>query len=895
MTPITSMPARVESLEQLNAEEQAELAELLDRYLQRWEVGDASSMDELLRQRPEWEHVLRDYAKQLDELQLALAPSDRINLHSPYSRESHSREPHFDGLQGRLGDYHLIEEIGRGGMGIVYRARQLSLGRDVAIKTLPFASVLDQKQIKRFQNEAQAAGQLHHPNIVPVYAVGCERGVHYYSMQLIEGLSLEQVINDLRSAGLDDVKHQTTIIQSVDAEISYQERVKKTAVGETKVGERTSTFASVRNRSHIESVLRLGVQAAEALHYAHQCGVIHRDIKPSNLMIDSRANLWITDFGLARCQQSTPMSVTGDLMGTLRYMSPEQASGRVHAVDHRTDVYALGVTLYEMLTLEYAFDAPHRIELITLINESNPIAPRRLNPAIPSDLETVILKAMSRQPMERYESAGDFEEDLKRVMRGERPLAKRPTVLNRAVQWVGRHQHLFGVLAATLVLLVVGLSIATMIVSKHKHAAVSANERAELHLIQANHVVHNFGDLVVERLADMGEGEIVREELLGELRNYYSDFIEYATNDADMTKHVVEARLRLAEVHIKTNRWAEAAANLNAAMESIAKQATQSLPPTVADALLSQSLAKLAVVQATDESLGPWQVSMRRAIELGLNGSPSAKSTFVIAGLYAQEGELWLMKDQSREAVAALHMASACLDDAREQDEGLLDAPEMLKLDLIVHNNLASLAQHDDPQKSAGWLRRAIEAGEKLVSAFPGSPRHRAQLAQLLANQGELAHERKSSSLAEHSLQSSARVWEGLSQQFTSNERYRLELATVQNRLGQFYLQHGRLPLAKSAFLDAAQELASVDLSHHEPATILSDLASIQNNLGLCYERMSQFDDASLCYSRSVDVQRQAMAYDPDNPDLQMRLALHKQNLSRLRSVGTQLESELTQ
>lgn len=421
------------SLREFSDEEQAKLAELLDRYLMGWESGDPPSVSELVKDCPELEDAIRGYVEQLMELQDALHPKAQESQSLRKSETLRPREKPLGthGEQTRLGDFHLLAEIGRGGMGIVYRARQLSLGRDVAIKTLPFASVLDPKQIKRFQNEAQAAGQLHHPNIVPVYAVGCERGVHYYSMQLIEGLSLEQVVNDLPDGGSgNDVRHQTTLVQPVDSEENRKQcasaptATESKTSAETKFGDLSTIRETIHTRSHIASIVGLGVQAAEALHYAHQCGVIHRDIKPSNLMIDGRGNLWITDFGLARCQQTTPMSVTGDLMGTLRCMSPEQASGRVHAVDHRTDTYALGVTLYELLTLQFAFDAPNRLELIALINQTSPVSPSKLNPAIPADLETILYKAISHEPLERYDSAGEFAEDLKRFSRGE-PLERR--------------------------------------------------------------------------------------------------------------------------------------------------------------------------------------------------------------------------------------------------------------------------------------------------------------------------------------------------------------------------------------------------------------------------------------------------------------------------------------
>ena len=270
-------------------------------------------------------------------------------------------EPSATGMATkRLGDYDIVREIGRGGMGIVYEARQLSLNRQVALKVLPFAAMLDEKQIARFRNEAQAAAQLHHPNIVPVYAVGQERGVHYFAMQYVPGQSLETAMHELRQEprrtrqrrpSRPDGRRCDGKSPAPTFQRRHGRRVRRR---DTATFAAFSTKASTRSRGYCRSVARLMIQAAEALQHAHEYGVIHRDVKPSNLLLDRDGKLWVTDFGLARMQTDSGVTITGDVVGTLRYMSPEQAAGATALVDARADVYSLGATLYELLTLRPA-------------------------------------------------------------------------------------------------------------------------------------------------------------------------------------------------------------------------------------------------------------------------------------------------------------------------------------------------------------------------------------------------------------------------------------------------------------------------------------------------------------------------------------------------------------
>jgi WD40 repeat protein/serine/threonine protein kinase len=367
-----------------------------------------------------------------------------------------------------LGDFRLLREIGRGGMGVVYEAEQMSLGRRVALKVLPFAATLDARQLQRFHNEAQAAAQLHHTHIVPVFATGCEKGVHYYAMQLIDGHSLADEIAALRGAA------QPTA-SATDATGPYQA---DSAAVTPPVAR--STERPLRSPEHFQSAARLGVQAAEALEHAHQQGVIHRDVKPGNLLVDMRGELWVTDFGLAHVHSQSGLTLTGDLVGTLRYMSPEQALARPLLIDHRTDVYSLGATLYELLTLQPAFPGKDRQELLRQIAFEEPRPPRQLDHSIPAELETIVLKAMEKERGERYASAHELADDLQRYLQDEPIRARRPALVQRARKWARRHRAWVwsaGVFTALfLVTAVVGTIVALTV---DRARAVQAKQQTE--------------------------------------------------------------------------------------------------------------------------------------------------------------------------------------------------------------------------------------------------------------------------------------------------------------------------------------------------------------------------------------------------------------------------------
>lgn len=292
-----------------------------------------------------------------------------------------------------FGDYRLLEEIARGGMGVVFRAQQRSLDRFVALKMILDGSLASQVEIDRFQIEARAAAHLDHPNIVQVYEIGEIEGRHFFSMALIQGESLA-------------------------------ERIK------------SGVFSPIE-------AAELLVKMVDAMDYAHQRGVIHRDLKPANILLDAKGQPRITDFGLAkRPDRDRELTVTGQMLGTPSYMAPEQAGNK--DITDATDIYALGAILYSMLSGRAPFEGATVIDTLTQVMEHEPIALRQINPAIPLDLETICIKCLEKDPAERYESAAVLKAELERFINGEEIQARPLTALGKMKRWrriIARNRH----------------------------------------------------------------------------------------------------------------------------------------------------------------------------------------------------------------------------------------------------------------------------------------------------------------------------------------------------------------------------------------------------------------------------------------------------------------------
>ena len=496
------------------ADTNEQLFDLIEELTRRHQNGESFDIEEYAQLHPRFAEKIRKLSGTLAALSDLARSSDGI-LSGVADFDIHSPEAE----RRTLGDYCILREIARGGMGVVYEAEQLSIRRRVALKILPFATMLDKTTLKRFQNEVSAAAQLDHPNIVDIFAVGCERGVHHYAMRLIEGCTLADLIGRLRL-----MRHKGQVLNN---SLSLMDQAATIADAETVRGQATKkTIKIAATSAHFRSIAEFGEAIAGALEHAHQNGIVHRDIKPSNLMLEEDGHAWVTDFGLAQVETGTALTMTGDLLGTIRYMSPEQALGRRVVLDHRTDIYSLGVTLYELLALQPLFDGEDRKELLKQIALAEPVALRKLNPSIPRELETVIHKAIRKDPDERYQSAIEIADDLRRYLEDKPILAKPPGVAKRVSKWSKRHAGLLTVAVGVLATICIILTVAMFSISSARQESARQRRIVEQDF-RASQMVLNE---VIEYLQNNDTNNqtvsaSARQELLKSCLEYYRAFL----------------------------------------------------------------------------------------------------------------------------------------------------------------------------------------------------------------------------------------------------------------------------------------------------------------------------------------------------------------------------------
>jgi tetratricopeptide (TPR) repeat protein len=654
---------------------------LAEEFMERQRRGERPTIAEYCARRP-------DLADQIRDLLSALAMSEDFEgeaLAQPPVPPGD--RPVRAGTPRQLGDYQILREVDRGGMGVVYEAVQQSLGRHVALKVMPWQTVGSATQVERFQLEARAAARLHHSNIVPVFGVGESDGLHYYAMQFIQGQGLDLVIKELRNLrrldprrpagapaepiraprgaqpppgaeastaaaggrpmlelahslaqrlitggstiptiphslsddpsavgrtlahGPEEPHHQPA--PDADATIDQPSGVQRPPDRAPRTSRWRSPPSSTSTHSELigggqlhyfRGVARIGLQVAEALAYAHGQGILHRDVKPSNLLVDARGAVWVTDFGLAKAEGSDGPTQTGDIIGTLRYMAPERFEGWS---DRRSDVYGLGATLYELITLRPLFDDSNRARLIERVIHEEPTPPRKLDPHIPRDLETIVIKALAKEPAARYQDAEKLADDLRRFL-DDRPIsARRVTSSERVVRWARRNPWLAGFAAAFLVAITGGLIGVTgqwqraerekdranalrsraeadrtdavdarklaegrrIEAERQKADAIAQRALADANFARARAAVDEYFTKVSEnQLLTVPGMQVLRGDLLRSALSFYEDFIRTRGDDPSLRKALAAVHLKAASIHEELGEHAKADDDYRAAL-----------------------------------------------------------------------------------------------------------------------------------------------------------------------------------------------------------------------------------------------------------------------------------------------------------------------------------------
>jgi eukaryotic-like serine/threonine-protein kinase len=806
----------------------------------------------------------------------------------------------------KLGDFELIEEIGRGGMGVVFRARQVSLDRIVALKILSNAAAWDCKQIARFQNEAQAAAQLSHPNIVSVHSVGNENGTYFYSMPLVEGISLEDALRKLQQVrqltfdqiAIDDHHDEPTVAAEHAGNAAQATLARKFFGRLTRYDVRDAPapkpterkgkqgVRSIQDLKYVRAAVELIAQAAEALHFAHQHGIIHRDIKPSNLLIDRHGNLWITDFGLAMVVGNAGLTAPGDVMGTPRYMSPEQTSGNSEWIDHRTDIYSLGVTLYELLTLHPAVDADDRIGILKQIKLQAPPSARSRNSAIPKTLEHVLAKAISKYPEERYSSALLFAEDLRRFLANRRAMAREGGVSQSLSRFVRRNPR-FSLFATTILLLAVGvLAPSVCWFASHNLIFQLQIANANQQLRTADKTLDELTSPLIAQLQLRPGSEPLQRGIHQSYAIFLESLLEHAQHSAVFQSQAGSIQRKIANLKEASLAPQKALEEYEIAKERIARwlseDATRASPEDLF--LVHHDLAslrfRLGLLEPATKELKSFLDSAASRFPKGSARDPSSRAALEAllrldyALSLAQLGSYALAE---KELQSVLPLVQSPPKDSKSPQPPPPAWNQNLIALLLENANL----QSTHPELARRLIESAIIMAKSAQSDANNSIADEHQMAQCILTRGLNASRLGETANAAMYFSKAAEITEQLVKQDPGNFRFWYELASARNSLGHAQRTEGQREQARASFQQSIQALENISRFNPDPA-YPSGIAAVLNDLAMMSIEDRNAPEARKLLERAVLEQQAALKNAPDNPQARKLLEQYQAILAQL-------------
>jgi len=851
------------------------IGEIAEEFTQRALSGEKPDPEEYIRRHPSQADVLR----QLLPLLQSIRPNAENAVEGRGQRRGSEVDDHHSPTANELlGDYRIVREIGRGGMGVVYEAEQLSLRRRVALKVLPLAAMLDERRLQRFKNEALAAAQLDHPHIVDVVGVGCERGVHYYAMRYIEGQTLAEVIDALRdgngfvgrisnpSGRIGNPSYDTVPIAGLPTQGLEVPR------------DFGNPWELTEKQSRYRAAAEICRQVADALDHAHQSGIVHRDVKPSNLMLDANGKAWVCDFGLAHMEDAAnPLTRTGDMVGTLRFMCPEQLTAvrdscaaahpsraaAIPVMDHRIDVYALGATLYELLTLRPAFDGATREELLRRIIAEEPKRPRKHDPGIPVELETIVLKAMAKLPGDRYATARDFADDLRRFLDDKPILAKRPTMRQRLSRWSRHHRAIVRSAAAAGAVCIAVLLVGAILIELARREAVAEKTRAdaqadladrrrreaerlqaleEQNFRRALHAVNVMLTRVAQQeLANVPGMHDVRRELLEEALALYREFLNQRRGDPRVRLETLKAYDRVGEITLLLGR--------------------------------------------RDESERAYRRLLELAAEFRRDGGSADEYRIQSAVAWHNLGMIHFARGENRQAENAYResLRNGKLSARRRKDVIIR------KMRGGSYNNLGNVvSRRGDRKQAAALFRKAVAEYEALAAEFPKASSHRQTLATVHCSlSGHLAASGQPAAAEKH-CRRALELLSALVKQRPAVTTYRRELARTHGMLGGLLRSDGRLDASKRHFqlaLDMQQKLfdgQAVSAVRYRIPDFVQEVARTHSNYSLLLRKTGPPELALRHSRKSIELRRKLVADFPDQPVYQMEAARGRRHLAEL-------------
>ena len=870
-------------------------------FVERIRSGEAPTIDEYRHRFPELAEEIGDLFPMLAKLE-QLAP----HLH----RSEPSRHEPLAGDQ--VGPYQLSEELGRGGMAVVFDAIDARTGKQVAVKVMSDRMLTTPQMLDRFDREVRSASRLHHTHIVPILDSGETDGVRFLVMERIEGASLSSVMMEVAT-------------WKTCAENPPSAETQKVSDSTTSLYGRTSE-ERLTSPEFFRRVARLGAQVADAVAHAHHHGVFHRDIKPSNILVDVEGNAWVTDFGLAKTEEDN-LTQTGDIVGTPRYMAPERLRGRFTPA---SDVFGIGATLYELIALRPAFDQTDQLALIRQIEQSRPVRISQICAAVPNDLEVIVSKAMSKEPAERYATAADLAEDLKRFLHGDEIRARRPGIAKSAWKWMTRNPVTAATVCGVFLTLTLGLVFSThnwrranrfleqsieetaranrerhrAEVAEKKHAEVARQqedlaERAreslaliarlqqsgevlEPDVIEAIHAVSGDTNLDVrERLLRMRAHNANLMILCGRKSEALQEFSQIASEvevqsqshpSEEMTIAWLQARMSVGFLQNKMGRAQEAIRTYRQTLEDSGLVLVDEAGPAMRDAVarIQHNLGYAYVVQrefAKAEELYHQVIATRREISRVADGNLALRQATSLAQVY---GDLAYCFQEAGRVHESLRWRQECLDARRALADRFPEDPRHRDRLAKAHNHLADAHRvlTRDLFLAAQQYTRGLLVRGDLVDEYPRRIEYRHHRANDYGNLGSVWTMLGDYGRAAAALREAIDDYKAELAIDDRNAMVRSALAAEQIKLGRALCLAGDERSSKQQFQQALSHL-------HQCASEVPNNRQFQRKLGDCFGFYLDWFDRYRTADQKHSFIEQMVSQEPEVPEVLERAAHH--------------------